>query len=118
MGAIAVSKKEEQRIERLRKRLGIPTTSGLIRAALMALGKKTEEEQLRREVQESARRCAAADKEENRELFPEERFEAAVKVAREAFKGTSLAISDIQAAVRNTRTKAYAERQKKNPGRR
>ena len=41
MGAIAVSKKEEQQIEKLR-----------------------------REVQESVRRCAAADKEENRKLFP------------------------------------------------
>jgi len=70
MGAIAISKKEEQQIEKMRKQLGIPTKSGLLRAALKALEKKTEEEQLRREVQESVRRCAAADKEENRELFP------------------------------------------------
>jgi len=40
MGAIAVSKKEEDQIERLR-----------------------------REIQESVRRCAAADRKENRELF-------------------------------------------------
>lgn len=70
MGAIAVSKKEEEQIERLRKELGISTKSGLIRAALEALEKRTEEERLRREIQESVRRCAAADKEENRELFP------------------------------------------------
>ena len=70
MGAIAVSKKEEQQIERLRKELGIPSKSGLIRAALKTLEKKTEEERLRREIQQSVRRCAAADREENRELFP------------------------------------------------
>jgi hypothetical protein len=69
MGAIAVSKKEEQQIERLRKELKIPTKSGLIRAALKTLEKKTEEERLRREVQESVRRCATADREENRVLF-------------------------------------------------
>jgi len=69
MGAIAVSKKEEQQIERLRKELGIGTKSGLIRTALKALEKKTEEEKLRREIQESVRRCAAADKEENKELL-------------------------------------------------
>lgn len=70
MGAIAVSKEEEQRIERLRKELRIATKSGLIRAALTALEKKTEEERLRSEIQESVRRCAVADREENQELFP------------------------------------------------
>ncbi len=69
MGAIAVSKKEEQQIEKLRKELGIATKSGLIRTALNALEKKTQEEKLRREIQESVRRCAAADVEENRDLF-------------------------------------------------
>jgi hypothetical protein len=69
MGAIAVSKKEEQQIEKLRKELGIATKSGLIRTALKALEKKTQEEKLRREIQESVRRCAAADMEENKELF-------------------------------------------------
>ncbi|MGH7772216.1 MAG: hypothetical protein ACREQA_08245 [Candidatus Binatia bacterium] len=70
MGAIAVSKKEEQQIERLCKELNIPTKSGLIRAALKTLERKTEEERLRREIQESVRRCAEADKEENQKLFP------------------------------------------------
>ena len=69
MGAIAVSKKEEEQIERLRKELGISTKSGLIRTALKTLQRKTEEEKLRREIQESVRRCAAADKAENKELF-------------------------------------------------
>ena len=69
MGAIAVSKKEEHQIERLRKELGIPTKSGLIRAALKTLEKATHKEKLRQEIQESVRRCAAADKRENQALF-------------------------------------------------
>lgn len=68
MGAIAVSKKEEQQIERLRKELRIPTKAGVLRAALKTLEHKTAEERLRHEVRESVRRCAAADKRENQEL--------------------------------------------------
>ena len=56
MGAIAVSKDEERRIDRLRKELRIPTKSGLIRVALTALERKTEEGRLRREIEKSARR--------------------------------------------------------------
>ena len=69
VGAIAVSKKEEDQIERLRKELGIASKSGLIRVALKTLERKAHEERLRRETQESVRRCAAADRVENRELF-------------------------------------------------
>jgi len=68
MGAIAVSKKEEQQIERLRKELRIPTKAGVLRAALKTLEHQTAEERLRHEVQESVRRCAAADKREHREI--------------------------------------------------
>ena len=70
MGAIAVSKEAARRIERLQKELKIPTKSGLIRVALTALERKTEEERLRREIQESVRRCASADRQENLELGP------------------------------------------------
>lgn len=69
MGAIAVSKKEEDQIERLRKELGIATKSGLIRTALKVLEKKSQEERLRREIRDSVNRCASADREENKELF-------------------------------------------------
>ena len=69
MGAIAVSKKEEEQIERLRKDLGIASKSALIRTALRALEKKSQEEKLRRDIQDSVNRCGAADREENRELF-------------------------------------------------
>jgi len=70
MGAIAVSKDEERRIDRLRKELRIPTKSGLIRVALTALERKTEEGRLRREIEKSVRRCASADRRENLELGP------------------------------------------------
>lgn len=68
MGAIAVSKKEEQQIERLRKELRIPTKAGVLRAALKTLEHQTAEERIRHEVHESVRRCADADKREHREL--------------------------------------------------
>lgn len=68
MGAIAVSKKEEQQIERLRKELRIPTKAGVLRAALKTLEHKTMEERLRHEIRESVRRCAAADKRENHDI--------------------------------------------------
>ncbi|GJL63173.1 MAG: hypothetical protein NPIRA04_18270 [Nitrospirales bacterium] len=69
MGAIAVSKKEEQQIERLRKELRIPSKSEVIRVALQTLEMKTAEERLRQEIQKSVRRCAHADKLENQTLF-------------------------------------------------
>jgi len=70
MGAIAVSRDDELQIERLRKTLRIPTKSAVIRMALRALETKADEERLRREIRESVRRCASADREENRRLFP------------------------------------------------
>jgi len=69
MGAIAVSKKEEEQIEMLRKELGIATKSALIRTALNALEKTSQEEKLRRDIRESVSRCGAADRDENQELF-------------------------------------------------
>ena len=44
MSAIAISKREEEQIERLRRELRIPTKSGVIRAALKTLEAKVEEE--------------------------------------------------------------------------
>jgi hypothetical protein len=69
MGAIAVSKKDEDQIEMLRKELGIATKSALIRTALKALEKTSQEEKLRRDIRESVSRCGAADRDENQELF-------------------------------------------------
>jgi Arc/MetJ-type ribon-helix-helix transcriptional regulator len=70
MGAIAVSKKDEEQIERLRKELRIASKSEVIRTALQVLEKQSREEKLRREIRESVGRCASADREENEELFP------------------------------------------------
>ena len=70
VGAIAVSKAEERQIHQSGQELGIATKSGVIRAALKVLAAKAEEERLRREIAESVRRCARADREENRQLFP------------------------------------------------
>lgn len=50
-------------------------------------------------------------------LSPQERLEAALRVAREAFKGTTLTLVDVEAAVRKVRRNLYAERQKKAKGR-
>ena len=69
MGAIAVSKKDEEQIERLRKELRIPSKSEVIRVALQTLDEKTAEERLRQEILKSVRRCAEADKRENHMLF-------------------------------------------------
>jgi hypothetical protein len=53
----------------IRKELGIATKSALIRTALKALEKTSQEEKLRRDIRESVSRCGAADREENKELF-------------------------------------------------
>ncbi len=51
-------------------------------------------------------------------LSPQERLDAALNLAREAFKRRLLKPVDVQAAVKKVRKKAYAERQKSNPRRR
>ena len=70
MGAIAVSDRDEQQIERLRKALRIRTKSGVVRVALKTLEERTEVERLRGAIQESVRRCGTADARENQELYP------------------------------------------------
>ena len=40
-------------------------------------------------------------------LSPEDRLDAALKIAREAFKGTKLTMRDIDSAVKSVRRKAY-----------
>lgn len=43
-------------------------------------------------------------------LSPEERLDAAFKVAREAFKGTRLTMKDVDNAVKAVRRKAYEKK--------
>ena len=51
-------------------------------------------------------------------LSPRERLDAALSLAREAFKRRVLKPVDVQETVKKVRNKAYAERQKKNSNRR
>lgn len=51
-------------------------------------------------------------------LTPQERFEATMRVAREAFRNTTLTMDDIEAAVRKVRRKHHAAQQKKAARRR
>ena len=48
---------------------------------------------------------------------PQERVKAALRIAREAFKDTTLTLVDVEAAVQKVRRKRYAEQQKKAKGR-
>ena len=43
-------------------------------------------------------------------LSPEDRLDAAFRVAREAFKGTKLTVKDIDNAVKSVRRKAYGKK--------
>ena len=43
-------------------------------------------------------------------LSPEDRLDAALKIAQEAFKGTKLTVKDINNAVKSVRRKAYGKR--------
>jgi hypothetical protein len=43
-------------------------------------------------------------------LSPEDRLDAAFKVAREAFKGTKLTVRNIDNAVKSVRRKAYGKK--------
>ena len=49
-------------------------------------------------------------------LSPEERVEAAFRIAQEAFKNTTLTLGDVELAVRKVRRRLYAQRQKKAKG--
>jgi len=51
-------------------------------------------------------------------LSPKERFEAGMRIAREAFKDTALTMEDIEAAVQKVRRKHYGARQRKAARRR
>lgn len=42
-------------------------------------------------------------------LSPEDRLEAALKIARESFKKTGLTVKDIERAVKKIRRKAYED---------
>ena len=51
-------------------------------------------------------------------LSPEDRLDAALRVAREAFRGAKLTMTDVEAAVRKMRRKRHATRRSKTQSRR
>ena len=68
MGAIAVSREVEVQIVELMRELGVKSKARVVRTALQTLKKQLEREKLRSEIQESVRKCARADRAENRVL--------------------------------------------------
>lgn len=50
-------------------------------------------------------------------LPPQERLEAALRLARQAFRDSSLTVGDIEAAIRKIRRKLYAKRRQTPRGR-
>ena len=70
MGAIAVSKEDEGQISELMRELGVKSKAQVVRAALRTLRERINQERLRSEIRESVKRCAEADRRENRLLAP------------------------------------------------
>jgi hypothetical protein len=70
MGAIAISKEDEDQIGELMSALGAKSKAQIVREALRVLRDKVEEEKLRVQIVESVSRCARADRRENQLLFP------------------------------------------------
>jgi Arc/MetJ family transcription regulator len=70
MGAIAVSKEDEGQISELMRELGVKSKAQVVRAALRTLRERIDQERLRSEIRESVKRCAEADRRENRLLAP------------------------------------------------
>ena len=68
MGAIAVSRADEAQIVELMRELGVKSKASVVRAALQTLREQLERGRLRSEIQESVRKCAQADRAENRSL--------------------------------------------------
>ena len=68
MGAIAVSREDEAQIADLMRELGVKSKAGVVRTALRTLRWQLERERLRAEIEESVRKCARADRAENRLL--------------------------------------------------
>ena len=65
MGAIAVSKEDEEQIGELMREMNVKSKARVVRVALQTLREQLNREKLRSEVLESVRRCARADRKEN-----------------------------------------------------
>ena len=70
MAAIAVSKTDEARIERLQKKLRVRSKSGVVRLAVEELERRIEERETAGLVREYVQKYGALDREENADLSP------------------------------------------------
>lgn len=70
MGAVAISKEDEEQIRALMPELQVKSKTQVVREALRLLKERLEQEKLRIQIQDSVQRCAQADRRENRLLFP------------------------------------------------
>jgi Arc/MetJ-type ribon-helix-helix transcriptional regulator len=64
MGAIAISKEDEEQIQLLMPELKMKSKAQVVREALRLLKEKLEQEKLRAQIEDSVRRCAQADRRE------------------------------------------------------
>ena len=70
MGAIAVSKIDESRIERLRKKLRVRSKAGVVRLAVEELERRVEENEMSGVVREYVAKYGTLDRAENAALSP------------------------------------------------
>ena len=65
MGAVALTAKDEEVLESLQKRLGLPSKSQVIHEALEKLREAVMRGQLASEIRKSVQKCGKADQEEH-----------------------------------------------------
>ena len=65
MGAIAVSKEDEEQIGELMREMNVKSKARVVREALQTLRKQLNRERLQSEIRESVRKCARADRKAN-----------------------------------------------------
>lgn len=70
MGAVALSRRDEELLNSLKEELGAPSKSEVLRRALEGLRRSLERERLAGEIARSVKRCAVADLRENAEIGP------------------------------------------------
>jgi UPF0288 family protein (methanogenesis marker protein 3) len=70
MAAIAISKTDEARIERLQKKLRVRSKSGVVRLAVEELERRIEDREMAGLVHEYVQKYGILDREENKELGP------------------------------------------------
>lgn len=70
MGAIAVSKIDESRIERLRKKLKVRSKAGVVRLAVDELERRVEQDAMSGMVREYVAKYGSLDRAENESLSP------------------------------------------------